>query len=203
MAFGPRNAPLQYMRTAVLLALLMLLFAGTLQGATDAQKSHPYRKSLKHSTLGKGAVARVAGGAALGQVHRKKYGGGAAGLGKAVGAGLATNAVSKTVEHVLAAKLHEDLHYRKSTKHGVGPRLGDALKSTIITRNTKTGKKTPAAGRIAGHAAAGAFTQAVLVAGSGASTAGIGLAADAGANVVREFVPARKHHRRHHPIKKQ
>jgi len=47
-----------------------------------------------------------------------------------------------------------------------------------------------AAGRLAGHAAAGAFTQGALAAGSGASTAGIGLAAEAGANVVREFVAA-------------
>ena len=176
------------MRAALLVALLMLLPADAMV------KKHPYRKDLKHSVVGKGAMARVGAGAAIGQARGtpRKYGGGAAGFGKRVGAGFATNAVNKTVEHGVAAKLHEDLHYHKSTKHGVGPRLGDALKSTVITRNTKTGKKTPAAGRIAGHAAAGAFTQGVLVAGSGASTAGLGLAADAGANVAREFIPARK-----------
>src|SRR5436305_10650139 len=95
----------------------------------------------------------------------------------------------------MAAKLHEDLHYHRSNKHGVGPRLGYALKSTVVTRNTKTGKRAPAAGRIAGHAAAGAFTQGALAAGSGASTAGVGLAADAGANVAREFGPRRHRHR--------
>ncbi len=115
-----------------------------------------------------------------------------------MGAGFATNAVSQTVEHGVAAKLHEDLHYHRSNKRGVAPRLGYALKSTVITRNTRTGKRTPAAGRLAGHAAAGAFTQGVLAVGSGASTAGIGVAADAGANVVREFVPPRKHHPRKH-----
>ena len=99
-----------------------------------------------------------------------------------------------TVEHAVAARLHEDLNHHRSTKHGVAPRLAHALTSTVITRNTKTGKRTPAAGRLAGNAAAGAFTQGVLAAGSGASTAGIGLAAEAGANVVREFVP-----RRHRP----
>jgi hypothetical protein len=106
--------------------------------------------------------------------------------------------VGKTVEHGLAAKLHEDLHYRRSNKRGVAPRLGYALKSTVVTHNTRTGKATPAAGRIAGHAAAGAFTQGVLAAGSGAATAGVGLAADAGANVAREFVPPRRHVRKRH-----
>jgi hypothetical protein len=176
---------------ALLLAVVLLVPAG---GAV--RKTHPYRKSLKHETVGKGAVGRVVAGAGVQQLRKKpaKYGGGVAGFGKRVGAGFATNAVSKTVEHGVAAKLHEDLHYHRSNKRGVAPRLGYALKSTVITRNTRTGKRTPAAGRVAGHAAAGAFTQGVLAAGSGASTAGIGLAADAGSNVAREFIPKRKHH---------
>ena len=66
----------------------------------------------------------------------------------------------------------------------------------MVTRNTKNGKRTPAAGRIAGNAAAGAFTQGALAAGSGASAAGIGLAAEAGTNVVREFAPRRNRHPR-------
>jgi hypothetical protein len=99
------------------------------------------------------------------------------------------------VEHGVAAKLHEDLHYHRSQKHGVGPRLGYALKSTVVTRNNQTGKPTPAAGRLAGHAASGAVTEGVFAAGSGAATAGIGVAADAGANVVREFAPRRKNHK--------
>jgi hypothetical protein len=37
----------------------------------------------------------------------------------------------------------------------------------------------------------------LLSAGSGASTAGVGLAADAGANVAREFWPRHHRHRRH------
>jgi len=178
------------MRAALALALLMVVSA-----AFAAQQPHPYRKSWTHSVVGKGAVGRVAAGAAIGTARHspRKYGGGVTGFGKRMGAGLASNAVGKTVEHGLAARLHEDLHYHRSNKHGIAPRLGYALKSTVITRNTRTGKNTPAAGRIAGHAASGAFTQGVLAAGSGASTAGLGVAADAGANVVREFVPRRKH----------
>ena len=188
------------------LALTILMFAGaiftgftgTSYGATVA---HPYhRKEWKKSVGGKSAVGRVTAGAAINQVRKKpaKYGGGVAGFGKRLGAGLATNAVGQTAKHAVAAKLHEDLHYHRSNKKGVAPRLGYALKSTVVTRDTRNGKRKPAAGRLAGHAASGAFTQGVLAAGSGASTAGIGLAADAGANVVREFVP-RRHHARKRP----
>lgn len=175
-----------------------MLLAGLAAAATapSHQKPHPYRQHWKKSVVGKGAVGRVTAGAAMGTLRKspKKYGGGAAGFGKRMGAGFATNAVGRTVEHGVAAKFHEDLHYQRSNKRGVGPRLAYAMKSTVVTRNTRTGKATPAAGRIAGHAASGAFTQGVLAAGSGASTAGIGLAADAGANVVREFVPPKGSH---------
>ena len=184
------------MRVALLLALLTLLPVGIAEGA--ARKSHPYRTRWKHATVGKGALGRVAAGAGVAQVRKtpRKYGGGVSGFGKRLGAGFATNAVETTVEHGIAARLHEDLNYHRSTKHGVAPRLAHALTSTVVTRNTKTGKRTPAAGRIAGHAAAGAFTEGALAAGSGASTAGIGLAAVAGSNVVREFVPRRNRHPR-------
>jgi len=190
--FGPPIAGNRYMRIARALIVVMLLTR--IGFSATAGNAHPYRKRWKHETVGKGAVGRVVVGAGIGQIRKtpRKYGGGIAGFGKRVGAGFATNAVSQTVEHGVAAKLHEDLHYHPSNKRGVAPRLGYALKSTVITHNTHTGKARPAAGRIAGHAAAGAFTQGVLAAGSGASTAGIGLAADAGANVVREFVPRRK-----------
>jgi hypothetical protein len=189
------------MWAALLLALLMLVPAGIAVGAAAAQKGHPYRTRWKHATVGKGALGRVAAGVGVSQPNKtpRKYGGGASGFGKRLGSGLAANAVKTTVEHAVAARLHEDLNYRRSTKQGVAPRLAHALTSTVVTRNTKTGKRTPAAGRLTGHAAAGAFTQGALAAGSGASTAGIGLAAEAGANVVREFAPRRN---RHPPKKK-
>jgi hypothetical protein len=192
-----------------ILIILIMFLANIVGGATAlvgqsylprsrqtsiARRSHPYRTHWKHATVGKRALAGVGAGAAIGQARNspRKYGGGAAGFGKRVGAGFASHAVGTTVEHGVAAKLHEDLHYHRSNKHGVGPRLGYALKSTVVTHNTRTGKARPATGRIAGHAASGAFTQGVLAAGSGASTAGVGLAANAGANVAREFAPRRK-----------
>jgi hypothetical protein len=164
---------------------------------TPNQQAHPYRKHWKQATFGKRAVGGVAAGAAVGQLrgHPKNYGGGAAGFGKRLGAGMATHSVKTTVEHAIAAPLHEDLHYHRSTKSGFGPRLGHALTSTVVTHNTKSGKKRPAVGRLSGHAAAGTVSQVALHAGSGAATAGLGLAAEAGANVGREFWPRNKRKR--------
>jgi hypothetical protein len=162
--------------------------------AAEARREHPYRQHWKESTFGKKAVGRVVAGAGINQLrHHPKEWSGASGFGKRVGAGFATNAVGSTVHHLVAAPLHEDLHYHRSNKRGFGPRLAYALKSTVIVRNTKNGKRRPAAGRLAGHAASGAFAQAVLPGVAGASTAGVGLAADAGANVAREFWP--RHHK--------
>jgi len=178
---------------SVKLAVIFACSVLAVNAASSTAAKHPYRQHWKHSVAGKGAVGRVTAGAAVNHLRKKpaKYGGGAAGFGKRVGAGLATNAVSQTVEHAIAGKLHEDLHYHPSTKRGFAPRMRHALTSTVVTNNTRTGKRRPATGRIAGHAAAGAFTQGALAAASGASTAGIGLAVDAGANVAREFIPKR------------
>src|SRR5437899_2404191 len=180
------------MRVLVLLAIL-LAPAGLLHAVVPAQR-HPYVKHWKKSTIGKRPMAGVAGRATVGQLRNRprQYGGGAAGFGKRLGAGAATHGVKTTVEHAVAAPLHEDLHYHPSTKSGVAPRLGHALKSTVITSSTRSGKRHPAVGRLSGHAAAGAVSQGVLHAGGGAATAGVGLGAEAGANVAREFWPRRK-----------
>ena len=136
----------------------------------------------------------VAAGAGLGQIRGtpKNYGGGTAGFAKRLGAGFASHAVGTTVEHAVAARLHEDLHYHPSHKTGVGPRVLYALKSTVVTHDTRSGKSRPAVGRLSGHAAAGVVSQAAFHAGSGAATAGIGLGAEAGTNVAREFWPRHK-----------
>jgi hypothetical protein len=185
------------MRLASIVAMLLLALAGMADAAQQkrpVRRAHPYVRHWKQSMTSKRALAGVGAGAAVGQLRHspKNYGGGAAGLGKRLGAGMATHAVGKTVEHVVAAPLHERLDYQRSTKSGVAPRLGHALKSTVVTTNTRSGKRTPAAGRIAGHAASGAVSQGVLAGASGAATAGLGLAADAGANVAREFWPRKK-----------
>lgn len=186
------------MRASILLAMMLTL--GGMAQAVVSSHRHPYVQHWKHSTFGKRAVAGVVGRAGVGTLtnHPRKWGRGASGFGKRAGSGFATHAVKTTVEHAVAAPLHEDLHYHRSNKRGVGPRLEHALASTVVTRNTRTGRRTPAAGRLAGHAAAGAVSQVAFASGTGASTAGVGLAADAGANVAREFWPRRAHRRRHY-----
>ena len=185
------------MRRIAQLVLITVSLATANAAGTHVRHAHPYRQHWKHSTFGKGALGGVAAGAGMGQLrgHPRNYGGGAAGFGKRLGAGMATHSVKTTVEHAVAAPLHEDLHYHRSTKSGFGPRLGHALKSTVITSSTKSGKRQPAVGRLSGHAAAGAVSQGVLHAGSGAATAGVGLGAEGGANVAREFWP--RHNSRH------
>src|SRR5579871_578845 len=174
----------------VLTSLLVLGLVAAASGSAT-RPTHPYRQHWKHATFGKRAIAGTTAGAV---VHR-----GGPGFGKRLGAGFVAHGVGTTVEHAVAAPLHEDLHYHRSTKRGFGPRLGHALASTVVTRNTRSGKRTAAVGRISGHAAAGAASHAMLPATSGAATAGIGLAADAGANVGREFWP---HHRQRHVRRK-
>jgi hypothetical protein len=180
------------MRVAILLAM-MLALTGILQPAVSGQR-HPYVKHWKRSTFGKRPAAGVAARAGVAQLRNRprQWGSGVDGFGKRLGAGFATHAVKTTVEHAVAAPLHEDLHYHRSNKSGVAPRLGHALTSSVVTRNTKTGRRTPAAGRISGHVAAGAVSQTALAGANAASTAGIGLAANAGANVAREFWPQQR-----------
>jgi len=139
--------------------------------------NHPVRKEYVKKTFGKRGILPVVGGAAISQ--RKGS------FGQHLATGFEGHVVKNTVEYGVASIRHEDLHYHRSTKKGVGPRLRHALVSTVVTRKTTTGKKTAATGRISGAAAAGA------VAG-GAATGGISLGADAGLNVAREFWPRKK-----------
>jgi hypothetical protein len=182
------------MRRIAELALIATSFAVAHAAVNPPQNEHPYRTDWKRATFGKAALAGTAAKAGVGQLtgHPQNYGGGAAGFGKRVGAGFAAHAVETSVEHLVAAPLHEELQYHPSGKTGFGPRLWYALKSTVVTRNTKTGKNVPAVGRLSGNAAAGVVSQVALHAGSGAATAGFGLGFHAGTNVAREFWPRKK-----------
>src|SRR5579859_525767 len=92
------------------IAIVLTLSLVTLHASVTNSEGHPYRKHWKHATFGKPAVAGVVVGAGVGQVRGspKNYGGGASGFGKRLGAGFATHAVKTTVEHAIAAPLHED-----------------------------------------------------------------------------------------------
>jgi len=186
---------LQHVRAWTLIGVL--LTAAGIQ-AFAADRGHPYRRDWKHSMFSKSALAGTAARAGLAHAMNRPdvWGRGASGFGKRIGTSFGIHAVGTTVEHAVAASLHEDLHYHRSDNPRFGPRLRHALVSTVWTRNTRNGKHRPAVGRISGHAAAGALSAAWVPAASGASTAGFGLAADAGANVVREFWPRHTQRRR-------
>ena len=69
------------------------------------------------------------------------------------------------------------------------------MKSTFIVPGTNKPGKTVALGKVSGNPGAGMVSQAWLPAagiGAGLASGGIGLGADVGANVAREFWP-RKH----------
>jgi len=193
-SFSSRQCDCKY--TGVLrwvqLAIVVLSIRGVNgETARPEREPHPYRQHWRRSTFGKVALAGVGVKAGFGQLlgHPTNYGGGLAGFGKRIGAGFATHAVKTTVEHVVAAPLHEDLIYHRSDKTGFSPRLLYALKSSVVTHSTRSGKAHPAVGRLSGHAAAGVVSQVALHASSGAATAGFGLTAEAGINVAREFWP--------------
>src|SRR5512140_2262992 len=99
------------MRIAPAVAALVLLTVPA-GWAVAPRQHHPYRSHWKRQTFGKGALARVAAGAGINQIrhHPREFGGGAAGFGKRAGFGFATHSVKTTVEHLVAAPLHEDLH---------------------------------------------------------------------------------------------
>jgi hypothetical protein len=182
-------------------------FALSLQcfGATAVRHHNVTRHWRRDNVSGRGAL-RATAGAAIGQAFDspRQWGRGSAGFGKRVGSMWGKHAVKTAVEFPVAAVRHEDLRYHRSNQRGFGKRLRHALVSTIVTRKTTTGKRTVASGRISGNVAAGFISRlwqpvALHTAASGASSAGIGLGADAAANIVQEFWPRHPRRARHRP----
>jgi hypothetical protein len=96
-----------------------------------------------------------------------------------------------TLEYGASGLLHEDNRYLHSDKKGFWKRTGYALASSFLTRHDN-GKRGFAFSRI-GSAGGAAFIvrawlpRSVATVGAGASSFGITVALDAGANVLREF----------------
>jgi hypothetical protein len=181
--------------------LIVLALAGTAAVAATHRQTHIHQ--LRRGIVNGRTLGGAAAGAAVGQARNSphEWGQGATGFAKRFGSKLGQTVAKQGIQFGVAAVHHENLHYQRSNKHGTLPRMGYALKSTfIVPKSNRPGKKTVALGRISGNMGAGVISRAWQPAstagiGSGLATGGIGLGADVGANMAREFWP-RKHHRR-------
>jgi len=168
--------------------------------ATAAAHSHPRLREYRHKAVGKHTLIGSAAGAGMAQARNSphQWGRGVGGFAARFGSRVGQQVAKETIQFGVAAAHHENLKYQPSHKHGTLPRMGYAVKHTfIVPKTNKPRKKTVALGRVSGNMGAGMISQAWAPAagvGAGLATGGIGLGADVGANMAREFWP-RKHKR--------
>jgi hypothetical protein len=160
-------------------------------------------KELKHSPWWAGFfMAGVGAGVTQETRTPQEWGEGAAGYGRRFANALAKHWIDRGIQFGVAKLAHEEFGYRRSEKHGFGPRLKYALLSMVITRKTTTGNKTFSKHEVAGAIGSGlisrlwqpASTRTILL---GFSSAGTSLAVDAGIHVLREFWPDIRHPHAH------
>jgi len=196
------------MKSLVTIALSFLILGSAVadDGSPSADEKrngvadeHPYRTKYVKDTFGRRAAISTGVSATIGEVRNAphEWGRGIAGFGKRVASGFGTHVVKNTIEFGVASARHEKMGYERSGKQGFGPRLQYALLSTVITRKTTTGEKTPAMGRISGAFGSGLISRAwqparLRTVSSGFATGGIMLGVDAGTHVIREFWPQKK-----------
>ena len=155
-----------------------------------------YRKKIVSPQAAARALA--SGGINTARNHPHEWGGGVGGFATRVGSAFGQYVVKETIEVGVGALDHEDLRYHRSHLQGTWPRLQYAVKSTFVVPRTDRKGKTVAAGRIAGNIGGGLISRAWQPAsaagiGAGLASGGIGLGADVGFHVAREFWPLRKH----------
>ncbi len=126
-----------------------------------------------------------------------EWGGGLSGFAKRAGSAFGQHVVKGSIEMGVGAIHHENLSFQPSNLQGTWPRLKFAVKSTFIVPRTDRAGKTLAVGRISGNVGAGLISRAWQPAstasvGAGLASGGIGLGADVGVHVAREFWPTKK-----------
>ena len=176
--------------------LAIVLMAGCAAAVTPKRSRG---RELRHHMVSKSSVIGAGAHAAIGTARNRphEWGGGPAGAAARFGSSVGQHALKGGIEFGVAAARHENLHYQRSNKHGVLPRMGYAVKRTfIVPKTNKPGKKTLASSRIAGNLGAGVISRAWQPAstagiGTGLATGGIGVGAEVGANMAREFWPKR------------
>jgi hypothetical protein len=182
--------------------IILLILTGNAGAAVRAGSSE-----YRHKIYGRRALIQTGGSSLVAHARNTphEWGRGGTGLAKRVGSAIGTHAVKNTIQYGVAGLRHEDLRYHPSGKHGLRPRMEAALKSTVITRKTTTGKKTVGSGKIAGNFGSGLISRAwqparLRTVSGGFATGGMMMGADATSNVVQEFWPEIRHPKRtmHH-----
>src|SRR5438552_10194018 len=174
------------MRQNIRIIAMSLVIAGIATSGEVAPKqaepNRPTKAQFVKRTFGPAAVGFAGASAAIGQVRNSphEWGQGVGGFAKRFGSSFASHVVKNGIKFPIAYALHEDLSYHPSGKRGFMPRLGYALESTVITRKTNTGRRTPAVGEISGTVGSSLISRAWQPASahtiaSGFSTAGISM----------------------------
>lgn len=146
------------------------------------------------SVIGPVPLVAEAVGAGIGQWDNspKEWGQGWGAYGERYGSNLAYNGVRETITYGTSALFREDNRYFASGKHGIFPRTGYAILSTVTARHSD-GRRTFSFSSVAGVFGASAISsiwgpRSWKGAENIGENAGISFAATAGFNVVREFL---------------
>lgn len=181
------------------IAAACVFVIGALSGIAAVERK-PTARDYRHAAISKESAVRSAAHAAINTARNSphEWGRSPLGLAKRAGSSLGQHAIKGTIQLGVGAWHHENLRYRPSNLQGKWPRLRYAVKSTFIVPRTGNRKgKTVALGRVAGNMGGGMISRVWMPAsaagvGAGLASGGIGLGADVGANVAREFWPRRK-----------
>jgi hypothetical protein len=180
-------------------ALALLYVAILANGGAVAAVRRAQVREYRHRAVGTGAIAGSVAHAGVGTLRNSphEWGRGPVGFAKRAGSSLGHHVAKESIQFGVAAWHHENLHYQRSNLHGKWPRVKYAVKSTFIVPRTNKPGKTVALGRVSGNLGAGMISRAWQPAsaagvGAGLASGGIGLGADVGANVAREFWPKHK-----------
>lgn len=166
----------------------------TAPGYVSMTQGERFRYYVKHM-LSPESFVRSAAAAGINQALNTphEWGQGAEGYGRRFASSYGGHIVESTVQYGMAAALHEDDRYFRSGETGFGRRLKYAVASTFLARH-EDGSRHISISSLTGYAAAAGIsrawqpqsTQGPLHALDGFA---IEIAAAAGFNVAREFLP--------------
>lgn len=190
------------MKTPVRALCAAILSAAMAFAAVERPERQSRLKEYRREAIGPKALAGAGAHAALNQARNAphEWGRGVGGFAKRFGSAMGQHVAKETIQFGVAAARHENLHYQRSNLQGTWPRVKYAVKSTFVVPRTNKPGRTVAMSRITGNLGAGLISRAWQPAstagiGAGLASGGIGLGADVGVNVAREFWPQKKHRR--------